>query len=211
VIGGTLIVNNATGSGTGSGTLEIANPGSTLSGDGGIGGPVTIGDGAIHAPGNSPGVQTFNDTLEYLPGSILSWDISTDGGARGAPDGYDGVNVDEANLSGSDAIFRIVLQGSGENFSSPFWSIAHDWTDIFKSADGSTSLTSWTSIFDGGFSFANADGELSAPSNGSFSFSGGSLLWRPSSSAVPEPENALVAVVLVAGLLRRQRTRQRAR
>jgi hypothetical protein len=149
--------------------------------------------------------------LEYLPGSILSWDISTDGGARGAPDGYDGVNVDEANLSGSDAIFRIVLQGSGENFSSPFWSIAHDWTDIFKSADGSTSLTSWTSIFDGGFSFANADGELSAPSNGSFSFSGGSLLWRPSSSAVPEPENALVAVVLVAGLLRRQRTRQRAR
>jgi len=202
VTGGILIVNNTTGSGTGSGALSISNAGSTLSGSGIIGGATSIGDAAIHAPGNSPGFQTFNSTLEYSSGSIFSWDLSTAGGGRGAADGYDGVNVDAAKLSGAGAIFRIVLQGSAEDFTSNFWKTPRSWTDIFMSADASTSLTTWASIFSGGFEYANADGFLGSPTSGSFSLTGGTLAWSP----VPEPANALAAFILAAGFFRRRRS-----
>ena len=50
VNGGTLLVSNPTGSGTGSGTVT-ANTGGTLGGSGSIGGAVTVNSGATLAPG----------------------------------------------------------------------------------------------------------------------------------------------------------------
>lgn len=53
----TLIVNNATGSGTGSGNVTV-NTGGKLAGAGSISGAVTLNAGATLAPGNSPGTLT---------------------------------------------------------------------------------------------------------------------------------------------------------
>jgi autotransporter-associated beta strand protein len=205
VTGGTLIVSNTTGSGLGTGPLTVSNPGSTLSGSGTIRVPTTIGQDAIHSPGNSPGTQTFTNTLQYSSNSIFSWDVSTAGGVRGAPDGYDGVNVDAAKLSGTGAVFRIVLQESGEDFTTSFWKTPRSWADIFMTVDETASHANWASIFSGGFEYANPDGGLSAPSYGSFRLSGGTLAWSPA----PEPANALAALILAAGLFRRQRSGQR--
>jgi autotransporter-associated beta strand protein len=54
VNGGTLLVNNVTGSGTGGGDVTV-NSGATIGGTGNIGN-LTVNFGATLAPGNSPGV-----------------------------------------------------------------------------------------------------------------------------------------------------------
>jgi hypothetical protein len=38
-------------------------------------GPVTFDAGAIHAPGNSPGLQSFTGGLSYAAGSHLQWEL----------------------------------------------------------------------------------------------------------------------------------------
>ncbi|MGC2627197.1 MAG: autotransporter-associated beta strand repeat-containing protein, partial [Candidatus Udaeobacter sp.] len=51
-IGGTLLVNNTSGSGTGTGAVTVSDNGTTLGGTGIISGPVTVFAGANIAPGN---------------------------------------------------------------------------------------------------------------------------------------------------------------
>ncbi len=54
VSGGTLLVNNTSGSGVGSGSLTVSN--GTLGGDGSIAGATTIGTGSFLSPGATAGV-----------------------------------------------------------------------------------------------------------------------------------------------------------
>jgi autotransporter-associated beta strand protein len=60
VSAGTLLINNASGSGTGSGVVEVGVSG-TLGGNGAIAGATTV-DGTL-APGNSPGSLEFGGAL----------------------------------------------------------------------------------------------------------------------------------------------------
>jgi autotransporter-associated beta strand protein len=76
VNGGTLIVNNATGSGTGLGDLQIAS-GAGLAGSGSISGLVSIADGATLAPGNSPGTLSIGDGLVLGDGSTMNFELGT--------------------------------------------------------------------------------------------------------------------------------------
>ncbi|MEO5716455.1 MAG: autotransporter-associated beta strand repeat-containing protein [Luteolibacter sp.] len=205
VSGGKLIVNGSISTGA----VTVGNS-ATLGGSGTIGGATTIQSGGVHAPGNSPGVETFTSNLNYADGSIFAWDIDRTQSGRGAA--YDAVNVTGA-LAGSDgadagstfdAVFRIVIGDS--DFSNAFWSANdHSWTDIFTSADGTTAKTDWASIFGGGFQYYHSGGSVlsSAPTTGSFSLSGNTLSWTY--SAVPEVSNALAGVLLATGLLRRKR------
>jgi hypothetical protein len=111
---------------------------------------------------------------------------------------YDGFNTN--TLDGSGSVFKIMLTGD-QDFSDAFWNASHTWTDIFKSADGSTVLQDWASIFSGGFDYSY-NGQSAAPtSQGGFTITGNSLTW----SAVPEPSSALVGLILVAAICRRQR------
>ena len=50
--GGTLLVNNTSGSGTGTGAVGVTGSGTTLGGTGIISGSVTVAAGANIAPGN---------------------------------------------------------------------------------------------------------------------------------------------------------------
>lgn len=66
--GGTLLINNSTGSGTGSGAVTVAN-GGTLAGDGSISGAVTVNSGGALSPGNPLGTLTVSNNLTLATGS----------------------------------------------------------------------------------------------------------------------------------------------
>ena len=73
---GTLRVNNSTGSGTGSGDLEVFS-GATLAGSGIIGSAVTIDGGATLAPGNPVGTLTISNSLTLNDSSVLQFALGT--------------------------------------------------------------------------------------------------------------------------------------
>ena len=78
VSNGTLVVNNLTGSGTGTGALACRS-GTTLAGSGFISSATTLDSGAILAPGNSAGTLTFNSslTLNVNAGSVMNFELAT--------------------------------------------------------------------------------------------------------------------------------------
>lgn len=76
VNGGTLLVNNTTGWGTGTNNLVIVNSGGTLGGRGFIFGPVFVNDGGALAPGsNSVGTLTLRSNLTLNAGAILNFEL----------------------------------------------------------------------------------------------------------------------------------------
>lgn len=77
VSGGTLLVNNAAGSGTGSGNVSVLS-GATLGGSGSIAGSVTLAGGAILSPGTSPGTLAIGANLALNDTSSLQFDIGAD-------------------------------------------------------------------------------------------------------------------------------------
>lgn len=73
---GTLLVNNATGSGTGSGGVVVTN--ATLGGVGSISGAVTVNNGGTLAPGATaatPGTLTTSN-LTFNSGSVATFDLN---------------------------------------------------------------------------------------------------------------------------------------
>jgi len=75
VNGGALIVNNTSGTGTGTGAVTV-NTGATLAGSGIISGAVTINSGATIAPGTSIGTLTVNNSLTLAAGSTTFIEIN---------------------------------------------------------------------------------------------------------------------------------------
>ncbi|NQX01430.1 autotransporter-associated beta strand repeat-containing protein, partial [bacterium] len=194
VSGGALAIN---GSVSGASNV-IVETGGTLKGSGSIGGSLNI-SGSL-AAGNSPGVLTSSGTTNFNSGSIFEWEIDT---SQSNPEtnrgiAYDGLNT--TALTGSGAVFKILLTGT-EDFADPFWSQDRVWTDIFKSADGSTSLSDWAAVFSGGFQYSYNGQTVAPTSQGSFTTTGTSLSW----SAVPEPGNLLAGLLAASALLRRRR------
>jgi fibronectin-binding autotransporter adhesin len=83
---GTLLVNNTTGSGTGTGAVNVNNNG-TLGGTGSVAGLVTVNSGGTVAPGaGGIGTLTAAGGLTLNTGSILNFDL-------GAPTMADLLNV----------------------------------------------------------------------------------------------------------------------
>ena len=172
----------------------------TLAGSGTVAGNTTIASGGTLAPGNSPGVLTIEGATTFSSASIFEWELDT---AQSNPTtnrgvAYDGVNT--TSISGSGAIFKIMLTGT-QDFTDGFWNQTRVWTDIFKSADGATALSDWASVFSGGLQYAY-NGQSAAPtSSGSFVVSGNTLTW----TAVPEPSNLLAGLLAASAMLRRRR------
>ncbi|NQW99713.1 autotransporter-associated beta strand repeat-containing protein, partial [bacterium] len=178
----------------------LVTTGGSLNGSGTVGGNTLINSGGALAPGNSAGVLTISGNTHFESGSIFEWEIDT---AQDNPEtnrgiAYDGVNT--TSLSGSGAIFKIMLTGT-QDFTQPFWTQTHIWTDIFKSAAGQSNLAEWSSVFSGGFQYAYNGQTVAPTSTGSFSVTGNSLTW----SAVPEPSNLLVGLLAAGALLGRRR------
>jgi autotransporter-associated beta strand protein len=76
VNGGTFIVNNTTGSGTGTGAVTV-NTGAILAGTGTIAGAVTIASGGTIAPGNNgTGSLVINSNLVLAAGSTTAMEVN---------------------------------------------------------------------------------------------------------------------------------------
>ena len=71
---GTLMVNNTSGSGLGTGETSVYTD-ATLAGSGIISGSLRIADGGTLAPGNGVGTFTVNNNVNILAGGILSVEI----------------------------------------------------------------------------------------------------------------------------------------
>lgn len=78
VSNGVLLVNNAGGSGTGTGSVLVKS-GATLGGTGTVGGAVTVESGGRLAPGASTGTLTLTNGLAMANGSILNLEIGGEG------------------------------------------------------------------------------------------------------------------------------------
>jgi len=105
VDGGTLTVNNTSGSGTGTSTVTV-NTGALLTGTGIISGATTINSGATNSPGNSGiGTLTVNNSVTLNAGSTTRIEINKTSGTKDLLDAsgaltYGGTLV-VTNLSGT--------------------------------------------------------------------------------------------------------------
>jgi autotransporter-associated beta strand protein len=94
VNGGTLLVINATGSGTGSGAVDV-QAGATLGGIGSIAGSVSIEDNAFFAPGTtSIGILSISNLLDLSPNSTTVIQVNKSAATN------DAVNVTSVNYDG---------------------------------------------------------------------------------------------------------------
>jgi autotransporter-associated beta strand protein len=195
VNGGSLSVSGSLGNSE----VTVAS-GARLGGTGTIGGgaaSVVIQSGGTYSPGNSPGAQTIQGSLEFQSGSIFEWDLnaSTEDPGEGVVNSgiFDQVTVN-GTVSGP-AVFQIVLGTNG--FSSPFWDTEKKWTDIFSGSGAPANLTAIFPTFGGAVA---ADGKVAG--QGQFSFNNsGTLTW----TAVPELSNILIGCLMGLGTMCRGR------
>jgi autotransporter-associated beta strand protein len=108
----------------GQGTLDVTaaggiaiGVGQTLAGYGTVKGSTTIASGGTLAPGNSPGILTFNDNLTLNSGSTSIFEVAGLGGA-GATNGFDQALVSGDLTYGGD--LKISITGSYNNAAEAF-------------------------------------------------------------------------------------------
>jgi autotransporter-associated beta strand protein len=205
ISGGTLLVNNTTGSGTGTGPVNVQS-GATLGGSGSVAGSVTVdgtltGTGSYGAttiaangiltPGTSPGNVSFT-SLTMADDSVFNWELEGNSVATG----FDTVTVSGALAIGSVATGSVksnLTFGSGVLFGESFWLTDKTWT-VFTSANRT---------------FLDFE-PITIASAPSFDFSKGSLSWVASGvggvnlqfTAVPEPTSLVFGLGLgVAGIV----------
>jgi fibronectin-binding autotransporter adhesin len=198
-----------TGALTKTGGLSIGL-GQTLQGSGQIDGNTTIL--GTHAPGNSPGLQTFNGNLGYATGAMLNWELaankSTDTtGLRGTD--FDGIDVIGAGVLSiqtgviSNLIFNAA--GSAVDWNNAFWDSNHHWL-VYDDVNLPT-LTA-AAIFD--TLIVSQDSLGATLAGGTFSWNevGNDVYLDFEVAAVPEPGTALFGLACVGvAALRRRRAR----
>jgi autotransporter-associated beta strand protein len=208
VTAGTLLIEGNQTAATGA--VRVA-AGATLGGSGTVGGATTIA--GTHAPGSSPGVQTFAGDLTYEAGADIIWELTAnlDTQVEEAPV-FDQVVVGGTLDFAGTTTLRLSFDalGSTVDWGDPFWAADRSWV-LFTGAATTT-----------GFENLILDGPLTLNGTDWFDENGASLeAVRPGSmfalalsgddvsivyTAVPEPSAiALVAAAAVAGLCRRRR------
>lgn len=188
VTAGTLALDSLASLGN---TAINVSTGATLGGGGTINGTTTIQ--GTHAPGFSPGVQTFTNGLAYAASSTLQWEFS------GNTLGVAGIDYDIVNVNGGDLTLTagatLALLASGTDYSQSEWMSARDFTVIDFSGAGTST---------GNF-LLDTTGAGSFSSFGSWSSLNSAddivLSWTP----VPEPSSALLVGAMSALLLVRRR------
>jgi fibronectin-binding autotransporter adhesin len=179
-------------------STTIANV-ATLTGGGTFGGAVTIN--GTHAPGFSPGTQTFEAALSYGDTATLEWElIGNTTAGRGTS--YDAINVTGGSFA-LDSLATINLGFSGGvDFLDIFWASSQQWLviDLNGATAADSNLFTLGSI-SGGLNYSPTLGEfgiLRQP--GSTSENSVYLTWAP----VPEPSAAFLGSLGLLALLRRR-------
>ena len=198
VSAGILLINNTTGSGTGTAAVTVAS-GASLGGSGTISGATTIQSGGFLAPGNSPGILTFSGDLTLASGSFTNMEIT--GSTRGTD--YDGIDVGGAlTYGGGLTLTSNTLIGVGTYN-------LFDFTgdNASESGDFSSITLSGTAYASNEF-IQNGDVWDAIVDNQTYTYSQVTGNLVVATTAVPEPETfALLGGLLALGtvMLRRRR------
>ena len=182
--------------------------GSTLKGTGTFGGGTISG---IHAPGNSPGIQTSEGNLTYTAGSSFEWELAANTDIQGNPAAnFDQVIVNgDLNFAGATTLALLFdASGSVVDWSDIFWDEARSWVlyDVSGSVSGisnlSLQLSDWKDIFDVSLSSARAGYTFR------LSQSGSDILLNY--EAIPEPSTygLILGGLALAGAAIRRRARR---
>jgi fibronectin-binding autotransporter adhesin len=201
---GKLFVNGSLGN-----TAITISPGAFLGGTGSIGSNLTIGNGAILAPGNSPGTL-LGTTATWAGAGVYQWEINNALSAQGSDPGWDFLNLSGALTvtasSGTPFILQILgldslnAPGSVGNFDgtqSYSWNIATAGGGIlgFNANAFQIDTTGFTNPLLGGqFSIGQAGNNVQ-------------LSFTPL-VVIPEPSRAALLALFLSGLfLNRKRSR----
>ena len=202
VSAGTLEINGNQSSATGDVTIDA---GATLAGVGTIGGDTTIS--GTHAPGTSPGIQTFTGDLTYNAGADIDWELDANTVAGRGTD-YDGIDLDGGTLdfSGSTSL-DLLFNGGNVLWSDTFWTTDQIWNIYTGAATVSNfgNLTFTTSLDSGSNAFGTgntSDGMFSLEDTGT----GINLLYTV--TPVPEPSALALVGIGLLGLGGRRRRRK---
>jgi autotransporter-associated beta strand protein len=203
---GTLLVNNITGSGTGSGTVTVA-VGATLGGSGTISGDTIIN--GIHSPGNSPGIINHTN-LTYNGGAIVPWEL-IDNTNTGRGTNFDGINVTGVlTFNGATTLsldFQHTPAGTVE-WNDTFWDLNYTGTNGWLVYDGANPIVGFDNLTlnaPGNWLDQNGDTLTSSRSTGNF------FLFHDTTNNdiylnfVPEPSTTLLGGLGVFALLLRRR------
>jgi autotransporter-associated beta strand protein len=188
---GILRINGNFASASGAVTVS----GGTLGGSGIIGGATTIQSGGTLAPGNSPGLLTFNNSLT-LEGSAV---FEINGASRGVT--YDAVNVGTALTYGGTftATFGTTLGEGTHSFDLfDFGSQSGTFTTISSSA-----LYTFTLDSGNGYSFTDVD------TGNVFAFAHATGILSVTIAALEIPEPASFAALAGLGILGLAASRRR--
>jgi hypothetical protein len=169
-----------------------------LSGTGVLNGDVLVN--GVHAPGNSPGIQTFNGNLSYGSGATINWEL-IDNTASNSPVVFDQIVLAGlADLAfGGSNVLALSFAGAGSlvDWTNSFWDVNRAWT-VFDLATGVT--TGFGNLSLGG-SLLDGNGlALDAGTRGYFSLAliGQDVLLQYTAVAVPEPSTTAMALAGLA-------------
>ena len=220
IISSSSIIDVATGAtldvsalGGGSGGLVLA-AGQTISGSGTVSGDLTIGNGAVLSPGNSPGTLTEIGDVTWADGGTYLWEINNSGGGKGVDEGWDWIDIDGAlTLSGlTDNGFTIDIT-SLTTGNDPGLAAGFSWAGLAYGDPFGTTFTIATANTISGFEATDFLLDDTAFVNGKLEWSISLLddLGRDSlvlsAVFVPEPSStALLGLGGLALMLRRKRS-----
>jgi autotransporter-associated beta strand protein len=154
--GGTLLVNNAKGSGTGLGTVAVNLSGS-LGGTGIISGAVTVNSGGALAPGNPLGTLTISNNLTLAASSTVFMQVQhlplTNDSVKVSGTLTEGGTLNVTNFNGTTFVvgdsFKLfnagTYSGAFNNFILPPLSAGLGWNTSALNASGTLSVVTLSS------------------------------------------------------------------
>lgn len=197
ISGGKLLVNNTTGSGTGTGSVNV-NSGGTLGGAGFISGAASINTGGTLSPGNSIGKLTFNG-----PGNNVTMEDGSEYRAQLAAPTTPGTTHDQIVVDGGSKVFT---PGEATIRLIAVFGIVTGGTDTYKIVTATNGATIAEDSFFQNLDNTVMDNEATTYSQGplSFTINYESNFIAVTFSAVPEPTLAGLGAISLL-LFRRRR------
>ena len=198
VSGGTLLVNNTTGSATGSGAVSVGS-GAALGGSGIISGATTMQTGSLLRPGNSPGVLTFGSDLTLNTGANMIWELWANTEVN-SPVTFDQIVVGgNLQFDGSNGVtldFGTTAGGSLVSWADTFWDSQRSW--ILYDVTGTTTGSSNLSLLNTVYNDATGASLATARSGAGFSIAqvGSDIVVK----YIPEPSSSSLMLLGLAGL-----------
>ena len=195
VNGGTLLVNNTSGSGTGTGAVAVTGSGTTLGGTGIISGPVIVAAGANIAPGNGGNNTAILQTGALTLSPTANFRVDINGTTAGS--GYDRIQVNTGGV--------LILNSNLVVTVGTTVSVGQTFTILNKVPVGGI-VGTFAGIPQGG-TVVGSNGTVF-----SVSYSGGTgndLVLTVVQSAVPEPSTWIGGALAIAGLAFTQRRKLR--